>query len=113
MGLTNYNRGSKVNWNVENKDFPYIKLSQLVAGLEYPFLGFYITKDRGYGEGAVLITDGYNVNVPSKYVAIFRSMLTDSEAVQQIQEGKGIFSYEPYTTKFGRESYVLTFDVIE
>lgn len=111
MGLSNFNATGRIKWDVENKDFPYIKLSQLMAGMEYEFLGFYITKDRGFGEGAVVITNGFNVNVPKKYVSIFRDMMRDTESIEQIKSGKAIFTYENYTTKMGNTSQILTFGI--
>lgn len=109
MGIADYNV-SKVNWKVDNKDFAYIKLNELVEGREYPFLGCFISKDNGYGEGAVIITADYNVNVPSRYVDLFRRLMMDPKVVKQANEGKAAFKYEKfYSEKYRRDGYRLIF----
>lgn len=108
MGLNNFNGG--VKWSVDNSEFPYIKLKELVERQKYPLFGFYVTHDNGFGEGAVLITADYNVNVPNRYVGVLRDMLKDPEVVQEINDGRGYFSYETFVSeKYKRDGYRLTF----
>lgn len=109
MGLSNHNSNS-VRWVVDNSEFSYIKIKELVEKRRYPLFGFFISKDNGYGEGAVLITADYNVNIPARYVEVLRDMLQDPEAIEEINDGRGWFSYEIFKSeKYNRDGYRLTF----
>ena len=69
-----------------------------------------IHKLRGYGEGAVLITDEANVNVPGRYVQTILDIRSDKEDVRDIKAGKVGFHYEMFKSKYGRDGYGIVFD---
>lgn len=107
MGVSKYNVGRK--FAVDNSDFPYIKLRELVEGRVYPVFGYYISKDKGYGEGAVLITADYNVNIPPRYIKTFREWDFDPEIINLINDGKVGFSYtKGYSEKYHVDTYNIT-----
>lgn len=106
---TNSNR---VDWNINNEGFDYVKLRELEEGQEYPLYGAFISKDHGFGEGAVLISDGINVNIPARYVETIRGWLNDETAITEIKSGKATFKYETFVSKkYSRTGYRLIFDV--
>ena len=112
MSITKHNRTNNVTWKVNNDGFDYIKLRELSEGEEYPLLGCFISKDHGYGEGAVLITQGYNVNIPQKYVETVQDIMNDPEAIDEINSGRTTFSYVTFTSKkYRRDGYTITFTV--
>ena len=109
MGLSNYNVAAP-KWEVDNSDFPYIKLKELVPDHEYPLFGMFISQDHGYGEGAVLITADYNINVPQRYVDIVKEMMSDPEVIEECNSGRGAFKYNTFESdKYHRTGYRLTF----
>lgn len=109
MGLNNYNSGG-VQWAVDNSEFSYVKLNELVKNQRYPLFGFYVTKDNGFGEGAVLITADFNINIPNRYVDLLRKMAQDPQVVEEINDGRGWFSYDTFISdRYHREGYRLTF----
>lgn len=108
MSISNYNSKGK-QFVVDNSDFPFIKLRDLVPGREYPLFGCFVTKDNGYGEGAVLITADNNVNIPNRYVDKIRSFQNDPDVIDQINEGKAAFKYEVgRSEKYNRDVYLIT-----
>lgn len=109
MSIGNYNKQGRV-FTVDNSEFQFVKLRDLVPGREYPLFGCFVTPDKnGYGEGAVLITAEYNVNVPSRYVSEIREFLADPEVIRQINDGKAAFSYEVgHSDKYKRDMYLIT-----
>lgn len=111
MGIANrYNANGKL-WNVDNSQFSFIKLKELVENRSYPVFGCFISPDNGFGEGAVLITAEYNVNCPSRYCVLFRQMMADPEAVKQINDGKLYFHYEKfYSEKYKQDGYTIVFE---
>lgn len=110
MGILNFNTGDYNKWNVDNKDFSYIKLNELVPDREYPFLGCFVSKDSGYGEGAVLITADYNINCPARYVETFRKMQHDKEVEAEANSGRAYFKYTVFRSeKYNKDGYRLEF----
>lgn len=108
MSIGNYNKQGKV-FTVDNSEFPFVKLRELVAGREYPLFGCFVTKDNGYGEGAVLITADYNVNVPARYVDDIRNFQNDPEVIDQINAGNAAFKYEiGFSEKYKRDMFMIT-----
>ena len=98
MALSRHNT-NVINWGIDTKDFPYVKISELKEGETYPLLGCFITADNGYGEGAVFITDGKLVNVPQRYVDLVKEIRSSEEDVQQIKEGRAAFRYASFQPK--------------
>ena len=112
MSITNYNSGDFNKWAVDNKDFPYIKLNELVPGRDYPFLGCFVSPDNGYGEGAVLITADFNVNCPGRYVDQFKKMQHDKEVEAEANSGRAFFRYTVFKSeKYNRDGYRLEFSL--
>lgn len=109
MAITKYNFNG-INWGIESDRLPFVKLADLEEGQVYTLRGCYVTPDRGYGEGAVLITDEANVNVPGRYVQTILDIRSDKEDVKDIKAGKVGFHYEMFKSKYGRDGYGIVFD---
>ena len=102
MSLSKFNKNVGIDWGIKTDDLEFKKALDMKDG-EYPFLGGWISPDNGYGEGAVIITDGYLVNAPSGFVDVLKEIRNDPEAVELIKEGNEIFCVEHYESKKYKE----------
>jgi hypothetical protein len=109
MGISNLNHEGGKLFRVDNSEFSYIHIKELVPGREYPLFGCFVSKDNGYGEGAVLITAEYNVNVPARYIQEIRQILAAPEMIRQINDGKAAFKYTVgFSEKYKKDMYLIT-----
>ena len=109
MGIEKFNRKS-TKWSIETEGFEYIKLKDLTAGEHYPLRGMFISKDHGYGEGAVLITDKCYVNIPESNLELVKKILDDPESIELMDTGHAEFSYSVFRSeKYHRDGYSLEF----
>lgn len=110
MGISKFNKGSKIDWKVNTEGWDFKKLSELVAGQEYPLKGCFTTPDTGYGVGAVLISDGFLVNIPARYVEDVKAIMSDAETIECIIAGKCAFKYDTFISeKYKRTGYSVEF----
>lgn len=110
MGISKFNRNKLINWGIETEGFKYVKLSTLKPDTVYPLFGMFITKDTGYGEGAVLIMGDCFVNIPERYVDIVKAIMSDDESVADIKAAKCGFKYTEFTSKtHHRTGYAVEF----
>lgn len=68
--------------------------------------GFYISKKGQYGEQAVVLSDGFFVNLPKHWVDTIKEMLTDKEVIKAVNEKKVYFDIEKYQ-KDGKDLYSI------
>lgn len=100
MSLAKYNKNNRVDFGVDTKDWEFKKALEMYDG-EYPFRGCFITKDNGYGEGVVIISDGYLVNAPTSFLDTAKELLADEEVINLIKKGDEVFTLEHYeSTKY-------------
>lgn len=106
MGLASkFNKGG-IDWEVDTKDLKFKKTSDLEIGKQYDFLGCYVSKDNGYGEGAVIISKDFQLNAPGYFIDTVREIRSDASAVADIKAGKLAFKVETYVSeKFKRTGY--------
>lgn len=103
MSLAKYNKNNGgIDWNISTEGWKFQKALEMEDG-EYPFLGGFTTKDNGYGEGVVIISDGYLVNAPASFLDTFKEVIADQEAVDLIKEGNEVFVIEHYKSKKYKE----------
>lgn len=113
MGLGKHNKGTGVNWGIETKGWEFKKISELEPNKDYILKGCFITPDRGYGEGAVLISDGFLVNISARYIDTVLDIQRDQEAVQEIKEGRGRFHYYKYKSeRYHNEANMVEFKTV-
>lgn len=112
MGISKFNKssGKNIDWGFDSKELGYKKTSEVELEKLYDLKGFFITPDRGYGKGAVLITPDFNLNIPSRYVEDLAAMSADEETVEQIKNGKAGFYVRTFVSKnFNRTGYSIEF----
>lgn len=97
--LSKFNTKKSVDWGVNTEGYVFKKASDLKLETKYSVKGLYISSDNGFGEGAVIITDGFMVNCPQRMVETFKKILNDPEAVEEIKAGKETFHVETYYNK--------------
>lgn len=101
MSLSKFNK-TTVTWSKSTEGWKdYKKASDLEEGKHYPFYGCFVTPDRGYGEGGVIISDGYFINTPASFIDDIKAIRSDEDSVNLINEGKETFRVEHYeSSKF-------------
>lgn len=85
------------------------------SNLIHPIRSIYINNKSKFGDAPVIVSDGYNINLPKHMTATVQEMLQDPEAMALIRAGKvGISVYE-YTNEEefpGETFYGATFEEI-
>lgn len=111
MGISKFNTGAtSIDWGIDTQDMKYKKTSQVQLNTEYNLRGFYVTPDNGYGKGAVLISDDFLLNAPSRFADIISNMLADQEVVEAVKAGKCAFKVYTFESKqFKRTGYGIEF----
>ena len=104
MGLMNkFNKGS-INWGVDTKDMPYIKLSDLKVGEERPIRGLFINSKGNFDAHPVAIVNNTLIDLPSHLTDTVNEIVADQEAVEAIKAGKVGIKVREYTAKkYNRE----------
>lgn len=81
----------------------------------HPIRSIYINTKSKFGDAPVIVSDGYNINLPKHMTATVTEMLADSEAMALIRAGRvGIKPYQ-YTNEEeypGEIFYGATFEEI-
>ena len=110
MGITNFNRGSKIDWGFKTEGLEFKKLSEIEVEKVYTLKGCFITPDNGYGLGAVLIIEDALINIPQRYVDDVKGIMADEETVDDIKAGKCGFKYTTFISeKHKRTGYSVEF----
>ena len=110
---------AKFNFSKYNRaGQPYRTLQGLFeddSNLIHPVRSIYINTKSKFGDAPVVVSDGYNINLPKHMAATVTEMLQDQEAMVLIRAGKvGIKVYE-YTNEEefpGEKFYGATFEEI-
>lgn len=96
-----FNKGKK--FDIVTNDFQYVSLEELYnahgAEMVYPLRAIYINRKSKFGDAPVFATDDCFVNIPSHMLDISKEILTDEEAIEEINKGKVGFEIYPYTAK--------------
>ena len=115
--------GKKYNHNTDvfifkgEKDFKYYSLKELYKengpDQVYTFLSLFINSKSRYGKQPLAVTPKYYVNLPEHLLEDVQDMISDSEAVEQINAGKAGFKIRSYTDRKGGTSYSVEWMDIE
>lgn len=89
MGLATKVNGSgrqTVAEGINTKELEYFKAKELIGSDKFPIrLKGYFTQTGKYGESITVVADGFGINLPKRYVEMFKSF--DDEEVEQLKEG--------------------------
>ena len=110
MGISNFNKSNKIDWGIDTKSLPFKKTSEVELNKIYDLKGCFITPDKGFGKGAVLISDGFLLNISNRYVDEINGIVADSKVVEDIKAGKCGFIVTSFISeKFKRIEYSIEF----
>lgn len=117
MDFTKFNSTGNKKWNHNTDGFEYYKTSEVFEKIKEKTLtmrGIFITPDNGYGKGAVIITDKFLLNTPSAFVSVAEEILSDDDAVKEIDSTGTKFHIETFVSKkFKRNGYKIVFGEYE
>lgn len=65
---------STIKDGVNLKELPIVKLNTLVGAKPIKIIGFYISKDKGYGNGCILVSESKQIALPNRYVKKFQEL---------------------------------------
>lgn len=84
------------------------------ADFKHPIRSMYINTKSKFGDAPVVISDGYNINLPKHMTATVYEMLQDPECMALIRAGKVVLSIYEYTNDDypGQTFYGATFEEI-
>ncbi len=83
--------------------------------LIYPIRSIYINTKSKFGDAPVIVSDGFNINLPKHMAATVIEMLQDPEAMALIRAGKvgiKVYTYENAEDFPGETFYGATFEEI-
>lgn len=113
MDFTKFNSTGNKKWKHNTDNFEYFKSSDVFGKIKEKTLtmrGIFITKDNGYGKGAVIITDKFLLNAPASFVSVAEQILSDDDAVNEIDSTGVRFHIETFVSKkFKRNGYKIVF----
>lgn len=96
MGFaSNHAHGAKFTINTEG--FEFKKISEFPLDQEITVRGALISKGGKYGDSASLILDNCFMNVPSHMLDDIKELLSDQDAINQVEAGAlavSIYEYE-------------------
>lgn len=115
MGVKNHNHIGRVFDIKLSEEVKYKKLGDLKEGKNYPCAGFYISTKSKFGPSPCLIMDKDTViNLPSGSIDRIKELLSDEEAVEEINQGIVVFRVTSYESKtFKRTCYDFELDIEE
>ena len=107
MGLSRFNKTVNYKWSIKTDGFEYKKPAEMPLDTQIPLKGCFITPDRGYGKGGVLITDKEYLNVPQRYTDVIIDILKDDDSINQIESGHAAFKITTFTNKQKKICYSI------
>ena len=107
-----YNKGKK--FNIDTTGFEYVSLKELYCTygeeMVYPLTAVYINRKSLYGEAPVFATNDCFVNVPSYMLDIVKDILSDEEAIEDINNAKvGFIIYTYHSDIYNCDCYGVNF----
>lgn len=96
MGFAN-NHAHGAKFSINTEGFEFKKISEFPLETELTVRGALISKGCKYGDSASIILDNCFMNIPSHLVDDVKDLLSDSDAIAQVEAGKlacSIYEYE-------------------
>lgn len=107
-----FNKGKK--FNIDTTGFEYITLENLYcthgAEMIYPLTAIYINRKGIYGDAPVFATNDCLVNIPSHMLEIAEEILSDEEAIEDINNNNiGFTIYTYHSDTYNLDCYGVNF----
>lgn len=114
MAFSKLNKVKRVDWGIKTEGMEFKKCADMALNTVLTIRGCFITPDNGFGEGAVLIMDGFLLNIPARYVDQIKAVVDDADIIDQIKAGKAGIKITTFESpKFKRTGYNVEFIDIE
>lgn len=98
--------GGGIDWGIDSKEFPYVKLNELDPVKRYTVHGMFINRNKSekelkeFGASVVLILDDKLLSCPNHYETAVQSIIDDPEKVAAVKDGKcaigDFYTYESH-----------------
>lgn len=112
VGKLNGGRRSTVAEGVNTKDLTFVKASDMIGVYNPPIVlkGYMISTKSKYGESITLVTESSGINIPKRYVELFKDMA--DEEVDAFVNGKvGISEIKTLDTDNGSTVKIIFCDL--
>ena len=108
MKFTDFNTKSTIAEEINIEENEFIKLAEYVDKNKTATVkGFFFT-DGDYGKQVVAVTDGYNINMPTRCVEMFEAIAKSDELLETMKNGKAkIGHFKKVAGKNGRHGTVV------
>lgn len=90
------------NFNFEEKDRDFKKLTELELGKKYTILAIFINTKGKLGHQGILITEDYQVNMPLHLTDLAKELRQDEEVIEAVNNRELAFEIYEYTNDFGK-----------
>lgn len=90
------------NFNFEEKDRPFKKLTDLNLNQKYTILAIFINTKGKLGHQGIIITEDYQVNMPMHLTDLAKDLRQDEEVIEAINNRQLAFDIYEYTNDFGK-----------
>lgn len=112
MGIAKHNK-RETRFKVDTTDFEFKKLGELFNAdrpeTVFSVYGLYINRKSKFGPSPFAASDGYFISLPAHMVDVVESVLSDSEAIDQMNDGKAGLVIRPYLDAKGETHYSADF----
>lgn len=109
MSISNLNKVNKVDWGFNTEGMSFKKCADMKLDTVYPIKGCFITPDKGFGEGAVVILEDCLLNIPNRYVSQIKYVMADASIVEQIKAGQAGIKVLTFMSKYNKIGYNIEF----
>lgn len=90
------------NFDFEEKERDFKKLSELELNKKYTILAVFINTKGKLGHQGIIITDDYQVNMPLHLTDLAKDLRQDDEIIDAINNRELAFEIYEYTNDFGK-----------
>lgn len=110
MKITDLNYKGGIDWGIDTKKMEFRKCAEMPQETPLNLRGLFITKDNGYGRGAVAILDDTLLNLPQRYVDVVDTILADDDMIEEVKSGKVAIEISSFiSTKYKKTGYDIIF----
>ena len=112
MGIAAHNRREN-RFKVDTEGFEFKKLGDLYNPKKpetvFSVYGLYINRKGKYGESPFAASDGYFISLPGHLTDVVKEILSDDEAIEQMNESRAGLVIRPYDDDKGVTHYSADF----
>lgn len=100
--LINKHQNTVANFNFEEKEREFAKLSELDQKAKYTILAVFINKKGKFGDQTVFVSNDFQVNLPSHLLDLGHELRQDEEVIEAINNRELAFQVYSYNGTNGK-----------